>query len=330
MAKYDLHNWWRGDGHTHSIYSTRDSYNYAEGIYSVTELLEYFDKIDLDFVCFSEHSSKPSEPHKLEFGDKICKSLLKEQVELEEINRSEKYNIALFGGVEANIFYYEGKPIIDVPDHVLQQLDLVIASRHGRSGEKDILKIKETLLYAAQHPLVQVIGHPDRYTRNNDTVDMNYWNEYWAIWFDVCKAIVKHNKAFEININSQPDQKLVDIAIEAGCKFVINLDAHDWQQFSNTCDEACQHANDIKEKWSQHEANSYELKEFEDYKNTHLNKGPGIEATKRLYKWIQYLGERGVEPDRVLNSSLENLLRFIYIDHKKTTPNLEYLVQRYL
>lgn len=67
--------------------------------------------------------------------------------------------VELYLGVELNILDYEGK--VDLPDSLLAQMDLVIASLHPPCipfGTRE--ENTNALLGAMKHPHIHVIGHP--------------------------------------------------------------------------------------------------------------------------------------------------------------------------
>ena len=189
ISEYIL-KWWKGDAHTHSKESTREDYGYAEGIYDIKEILDYYKKIGLEFACFSEHASKPGAPSKQSAESPVSQSLLKEAGEITLINRERKGDVAGFSSVEANIIFDEnGEPILDIPQEVLQKLDMVIASRHLISNEKEPWAIKKSLLAAVTNNSVDAIGHPDRYARkmenNRKNIGMNTTEcgeRFWKKW----------------------------------------------------------------------------------------------------------------------------------------------------
>lgn len=299
---------------------------YAEGVYSLEEIIEYYRALGLELVCFTEHASNPGSPQKLSPDDKICRSLLAEAERITQINRERKGDIIALSGVETNIFFDEaGQPTLDVPPEILNQLDLVIASRHAITREKEPKAIKESLIAAAQNPYVDVIGHPDRYTRKDGEQPPEYWQKYWDTWPEILEEMSKNCKAFEINFNSPPSEKLVGMAAEAGVKFFLNFDAHDFNQYKEKKTELAQDGEELKKKWAEGEISEEEREILRKYKAERLSAGPGVRAILRLVKWIQKLESLEVKPERVVNSSKENLLKFLTRDRQKQTPNLIYL-----
>ncbi len=159
-----LKQWIGGEGHLHSQYSTREGFGYPEGIYDLREALAYYRSLGMEFVAFTEHSSKPGSPELLSEEHSISASLEEQAATITQLNAEQKEGPIALSGVEANIVFDEtGTARLDVPDTVLEQLDFVVASRHGIAREKDLSAIEASLRAAAHHPAVDVIGHPDRY-----------------------------------------------------------------------------------------------------------------------------------------------------------------------
>ena len=76
------------------------------------------------------------------------------------------------------------------------------------------------MLAAVTNNSVDAIGHPDRYARKDGEQSQEYWNEYYGMWGEVLEEMARQGKAFEINLNSPPDEKLLKMAIDAGLKFL--------------------------------------------------------------------------------------------------------------
>ena len=330
IAAY-IRQWWQGDVHVHSEQSTRSGWNRAEGIYTVTEATEYARKLGLTFTCFAEHSSDPGNPRTLTADSPEAQSLLEQANRIYQLNKGQK-KIAVLSGVEANIMLNrQGKPILDLPDAVLQQLDLVIGSRHALpvTQEKDPISIQQTLLYVIHSGVVDIIGHPDRYTRRDGKQPDDYWESYWGLWPEVLVAMQQEHVAFELNLNSQPSRKLVEMAAQAGVVFSINYDVHDFNQYKAERNSRDQRGELAKQRWSQERMSEEDRGAILAYKEYRLAEGPGIRATLRLVRWLRQLESYGVTSDRVMNSSRRNVLQFLTDRRGKSTANLRLLQKVY-
>lgn len=99
------------------------------------------------------------------------------------------HGVWVLRSAEVNIMDTEGR--LDLPDRVLQSLDLVHAGLHpytGYEGES-VEENTAATLAALSHPLVDIIAHPDN---PNFPVDME----------KVVEAAVREGKALEVNNSS--------------------------------------------------------------------------------------------------------------------------------
>ena len=348
-----------GEMHAHSQRSNRGEMGGSEDgrLYNDKRLMQYADKLGLDFVVFSEHASNTGSPEPLKETHSICRSLLEQQKDIDEINSSDKYSPMALSAVETSIFFNEdGEATLDLPDSVLHKLDLVIASRHGIAEQREPEKIKESLLTAIHNPEVDIIGHPYRNVEFYDN-DWNYFkkyfrkdtkvfneldaiekekqwvkikqiigktelidggrtedlhslflklkNEYWEMWDEVLNEMEKRGKAFEINLNVfSPNKKfyqtlLKKAALRKGLMFTISYDFHNLDQQREFKDD------NIEER-------------LDEIKN------PGrARAAQRLLGLTSLLENFGIEPERVVNSSLDNLRDFK--DKREEMRNIQVL-----
>ena len=110
---------------------------------------------------------------------------------------------------------------LDYPDHVLAELDWVVASPHTDLGQS-AARATARMVSAASHPLVDVIGHPTGrhlIERRPMAVDM-------AAMIAAC---AEHGTFLEINANPERldlSARNARAAREAGVPLVISTDAH--------------------------------------------------------------------------------------------------------
>jgi DNA polymerase (family 10) len=132
---------------------------------------------------------------------------------------SEKIDgLTIFAGIEVDILA-DGD--LDLPDDVLAQMDVVIASVHSVFNQEPA-KMTERLLKAVANPNTSIIGHPTgrlQLRRDAYQFDMDA----------ILTAAAQHKVAMELN--SYPDRlDLNDVhlrqAKQRGVKIVINTDSH--------------------------------------------------------------------------------------------------------
>jgi DNA polymerase (family 10) len=163
-----------------------------------------------DYVCVTDHATGPGTVGGVGLDDER----LRDQQEAIRA-AAETVDIDVFAGVEANIGT-DGS--VSVGDDVLADLDIVVASPHaGLDGDGT-----DRLVAAANHPDVDIIGHPTG-RRLNERSGMNVDVERLAT------AAAEAGTALEINADPHRldlEGRAVQTAIHAGATITINTDAH--------------------------------------------------------------------------------------------------------
>ena len=132
--------------------------------------------------------------------------------------------LTLLQGIEVDILE-DGA--LDLPDAVLEILDVVIASPHVKLRQ-DPAAMTERMLRAASHPHVDVIGHPTGRrpgSREGATYDFEA----------VFKEAAKHRIAVEIDCDPARmdlSPEMARMARDLGCNFVVSSDAHAPAEFA--------------------------------------------------------------------------------------------------
>ncbi|WP_254543333.1 DNA polymerase/3'-5' exonuclease PolX [Halomarina pelagica] len=197
----------RGDLHVHTTWS--------DGRYSVREMVEAAEERGYDYVNVSDHATGPG----MVGGVGLSDDELEEQLaEVREVG--DDADIEVFAGVEANVGE-DGS--VSVGDALLEQLDCVVASPHSALDGDGT----ERLVRAAEHPEVDVIGHPTgRMLNQRSGLDIDVST--------VATAAAEANTALEINASpSRLDLSggAVKLAIEQGATVVVDTDAHSPSNF---------------------------------------------------------------------------------------------------
>jgi len=124
-------------------------------------------------------------------------------------------DIEVFTGVEANV---GADGSISVADDLLADLDVVVASPHAGLDGDGTAK----LVAAAEHPSVDVIGHPTgRYLNRRAGMDVDVER--------LATAAAEHGTALEVNANPHRldlGGAAVKTTVEAGATVAVNTDAH--------------------------------------------------------------------------------------------------------
>jgi DNA polymerase (family 10) len=195
----------RGDLHTHTTAS--------DGHASIEEMAEAAMARGYAYLAITDHSSGVGMGMGLDADGALAHA---ERVR--EVARGlAPQGFALLSGIEVDIM---AGATLDLPDEVLAQLDWVVASVHGARGQ-DRAALTRRLIAAAEHPHVDVIGHPSgRMLGRRDAYD-----------FDVealIAACVEHGTFLEVNSNPRRlDLKgeHVRLAIRAGVPITVTTDA---------------------------------------------------------------------------------------------------------
>ena len=148
---------------------------------------------------------------------KIKKEIIKRKKIIEQINYSST-NFRVLNGIELLI---KADGNLAYPDKILAEFDYVIASIHtgfNMSKAANTQRITKSL----RNPFVKIFGHPTgRLINQRDPIE--------ADWAEIFKVCAEEGKTLEID--GLPDRLdlpdlLVKEAKKAGCKFIIDTDAH--------------------------------------------------------------------------------------------------------
>ena len=192
----------RGDLHTHSEWS--------DGGNTVAEMAAGAADFGHDYIAITDHATGPG----MVGGVGVDDETLREQLaEVESVAKAA--DIDVFSGVEANIAE-DGS--ISVADDVLADLDIVVASPHAALDGDGT----DRLVAAAQHPEVDIIGHPSgRYLNRRSGLDVDIER--------LATAAAEAGTALEVNASPARldlDGYAVKAAIDAGATIAIDTDAH--------------------------------------------------------------------------------------------------------
>lgn len=194
----------RGDLHVHT--------DWSDGEASIEEMIAAASARGHEYVCLTDHATGPG----MVGGVGLDETELREQLPaIRAAAANADTEIEVFAGVEANI---AADGSISVDDDLLAELDLVVASPHaGLSGDGT-----ERLVRAAEHPSVDIIGHPTGRQlgrRSGLEVDIERLATAAA---DAGTALEVNAYPRRLDLSGRP----VKTAIEAGARIAIDTDAH--------------------------------------------------------------------------------------------------------
>jgi putative hydrolase len=214
----------RGDCHTHS--------DWSDGGSPIAEMAETARELGHEYVVLSDHSPRLTVANGLS-----PQRLLAQLDEVALLNRRLADEAAggaappfqVLTGIEVDILE-DGS--LDQEPELLDRLDVVVASVHSKlrmpAGE-----MTRRLLTAVANPHVDVLGHvTGRIVQGRrGRPESEFHPEA------VFAACADHGVAVEVNARPErqdPPKRLLRLAVEAGCLFAIDTDAHapgqlDWQ-----------------------------------------------------------------------------------------------------
>ncbi|MDT7616993.1 MAG: putative hydrolase [Pseudonocardiales bacterium] len=162
---------------------------------------------------------------------------LRAQIEqVAELNEELGSGFQVLTGIEVDIL---DDGALDQDEDLLAQLDVVVASVHSKLRMPKA-EMTERMLTAVANPHVDVLGHCTgrMVTGNRKRPESEFDADA------VFAACAEYGVAVEINSRPErldPPKRLLRLAVEAGCDFTIDTDAHapgqlDW--LGNGCDRA--------------------------------------------------------------------------------------------
>ncbi len=150
--------------------------------------------------------------------------LAEQHLEIDAINRRYDGRFRLIKGIEANI---RADGSIDMTPDELAQLEFVVAAPH--SGLRSAADQTGRMTAAVRTRGVHILGHPrGRLYGTRPGIHAN--------WSEVFEAAAAANVAVEIDGDpwrQDIDHQLARLALEAGCVFALDSDAHSPSELRN-------------------------------------------------------------------------------------------------
>jgi putative hydrolase len=198
----------RGDLHSHS--------DWSDGGSSIQEMVVTAMELGHDYLVLTDHSPR------LQIANGLSSERLSKQLRVVDRINSALEGFLLLKGIEVDIL---DDGMLDQSAEMLSQLDLRVASVHSKLA-MSAASMTRRMIAAVESPHTNVLGHctgrlveGSRGTRDQSSFDA-------AAVFEACAA---HDVAVEINARPErcdPPDELVALALDAGCLFSIDSDAH--------------------------------------------------------------------------------------------------------
>jgi putative hydrolase len=190
------------------------------------------DVIGHDYIALTDHSPR------LTVARGLSPDRLREQLQVVAEVNERLAPFRILTGIEVDILE-DGA--LDQDPRLLDRLDVVVASVHSKLRmERD--DMTRRMVTAVANPLVDVLGHcTGRIVVGRGRPESTFDAE---IVFEACRQF-----GVAVEVNSRPERldpprRLIRLAVETGCAFSIDTDAHapgqlDWQPYGCARAEEC-------------------------------------------------------------------------------------------
>jgi putative hydrolase len=214
----------RGDCHSHT--------DASDGGSPLREMVETAQALGHEYLVITDHSPR------LTVANGLSGARLRAQLEeVAELN-AELTGFRVLTGIEVDI-NEDGS--LDQDEDLLAQLDVVVASVHSKLRMPST-EMTERMLTAIENPHVDVLGHcTGRMVTGSRRRPGSQFDA--AAVFAACAE-----RGVAVEVNSRPERldppkRLLRLALDAGCSFTIDTDAHapgqlDWLR--NGCERAAE------------------------------------------------------------------------------------------
>jgi putative hydrolase len=221
----------RGDLHTHS--------NWSDGGSPILEMAEAARALASgphEYMVLTDHSPR------LTVANGLTAERLREQLRVVAELNDKLAPFRILTGIECDILD-DGS--LDQEPELLDQLDIVVASVHSKLA-MEATAMTRRMVAAVRNPYVDVLGH----CTGRLLIGREGGRPRAESHFDaerVFQACKESGTAVEINSRPErldPPRRLLTLAVEMGCQFSIDTDAHgpgqlDWQIYGCARAEEC-------------------------------------------------------------------------------------------
>jgi putative hydrolase len=202
----------RGDLHSHS--------DWSDGGSPLEEMAMTAIELGHEYLALTDHSPR------LTVANGLSPARLERQLAVvdavDEHLQASGSGFRLLRGIEVDIL---DDGALDQSDELLGRLDVVVASVHSKL-RMEAAAMTRRMVQAVSHPETNVLGHctgrlvtGGRGTRPQSSFDARA----------VFEACAEHDVAVEINSRPErrdPPDELLAVALDAGCVFSVDSDAH--------------------------------------------------------------------------------------------------------
>ncbi|MFJ4650056.1 PHP domain-containing protein [Nocardia sp. NPDC088792] len=198
----------RGDLHVHS--------NWSDGSAPIAEMMAAAQALGHEYCALTDHSPR------LTVANGLSPDRLRRQLDVIDELREQFSPMRILTGIEVDIL---DDGALDQEPELLERLDIVVASVHSKL-RMDAAAMTRRMVRAVSNGRADILGHctgrlveGNRGTRPQSQFDAE----------QVFTACREHGTAVEINSRPErrdPPTELLRLALDIGCDFAIDTDAH--------------------------------------------------------------------------------------------------------
>lgn len=206
----------KGDCHTHSLWS--------DGGAEIDVMARAARDLGHEYIVLTDHSPR------LTIANGLSRDRLLQQLDVVAALNAGLAPFRILTGIEVDILE-DGT--LDQDDDLLERLDVVVASVHSKL-RMELRDMTRRMITAIANPHVDILGHcTGRIVVGKGRPESEFDAE---VVFHACE---RFDTAVEINSRPErldPPKRLLSIAVEMGCRFSIDTDAHapgqlEWQPY---------------------------------------------------------------------------------------------------
>jgi putative hydrolase len=198
----------RGDLHCHS--------NWSDGSAPIEEMMTTAAALGHEYCALTDHSPR------LKIANGLSADRLRRQLDIIDELREQVAPFRILTGIEVDILE-DGT--LDQDPELLNRLDVVVASVHSKLA-MDAQAMTRRMVRAVTNSRVNVLGHcTGRLVSGNRGIRVESKFDAEKV-FTACR---EHRTAVEINSRPErrdPPTRLLNLALDIGCDFSIDTDAH--------------------------------------------------------------------------------------------------------
>ncbi len=212
----------RGDCHVHS--------DWSDGGSPIREMAETARDLGHEYVVLTDHSPR------LKVANGLTRERLLRQLDEVAVLNEQMAPFRILTGIEVDIL---DDGALDQDDDLLACLDVVVASVHSKL-RMESKEMTTRMFTAVVNPHMDILGHCTGRMLSKERPESEFDAQL------IFAACAKYDKAVEINCRPErldPPRRLLRLAIEMGCRFSVDSDAHapgqmDWLGFG--CERAAE------------------------------------------------------------------------------------------